>query len=157
MGCTTLLARKWPQPVAPGSARRFEVSFDSELRRQWESRTWEVGDTIQVGAFDAECVQGGRSGQIRPDFSEVLGAEVPDGSVVWEIVEPSSSSLITSASFTWDPPSGITDSADADSQTSTTRLLTVGEDVVPGEYTVMVTATCGNSEIIKQPCILQVA
>lgn len=156
MSCVTLLARKWEQAVAPGSAEDFEVSFDLYLRRQWESKTWILGDTIQAGAFDAECIKGGRSGAMRPDFTEVVDEEIPDGSARWKIIEPSGASLISAATFEWDAPEGIEVSGQADTDTSTTAVLGVDDELAKGQYEIMVTATAG-AKVIKRPCILQVA
>lgn len=158
MSCTVLLARKWEQALAPGAAREFEVDFDLSLARRWESRTWSQGDVIRGGAYDAECEEGGRSGQFEPEWPETLDEPVQDGSASWKIVAPSSASLVTTATgFEWTAPTGITASAGQDTTTGTVRKLTVAADVAPGEYEVMVTATCVNGDVIKQPCILQVA
>ncbi len=158
MSCTVLLARKWEQPTAPGGARLYQVDLDWALGRQWESKTWEQGDIIRAGAYDAECISGGRAGAVPPRFPVTLGKEFTDGSVRWKIVAPSSSSLETTINtFDWAAPTGIVASGGQDTATGSVRMLTVGSSVEPGEYELMVTATCQNGEIIKQPCILLVA
>lgn len=158
MSCTVLLARKWEQPTAPGGARLYRVDLDWALGRQWESKTWEQGDIIRAGAYDAECVTTGRSAEFAPEWPETVDEEVQDGSARWKIVAPSGSSLETTVStFGWSAPTGISATGGEDTATGSVRMLTVESSVEPGEYDLMVTATCQNGEIIKQPCILQVA
>ena len=158
MGCTTTLPRKWEGSIKAGAARLFQVKFEAELARRWESKDWEVNDVIRLdNGYDAQCVTAGRSGQFEPPWPETLGEEVQDGSARWQIVEPSGDSLETTvSSFEWTAPTGITASGGQDTTTGSVRLVTVGSNVEPGEYEIPVKATCVNSEIIIQPCILTV-
>lgn len=157
MSCTTLLARKWEQPLAAGAARLFEVDLYTALGRKWESKVWSQGDVIRAGAYDAECATAGRAGQFEPEWPQTVGEEIQDGSASWQIVEPGSDSLETTVStFEWTPPTGITAAGGQDTATASVRLVTVGSNVEPGEYEILVKATCANSEIIIQPCILTV-
>lgn len=158
MSTKVCLPRKWRQPLAPGAAREYEVDFDDALAIKWEPREWQQGDIIRAGAYDAQCLVAGRSGEVPPPWPETLDELVQDGSVTWKIIAPSASSQRTTIStFEWEPPEGIEKSGGSDGAKESSRLLTVGENVAPGEYTIVVTASCANGEKIIQPSILVVA
>ncbi len=155
---TTLLVRRWAEPVAAGSKTRFKVSSTELLAHHWPDKTdWEVGNTVRALGFDAECVEGGRAGPHEPKWPQRLDAPVTDGSIAWRIVAPGSSSLRTTATgFDWAPPDSISLSGQVNDTLESTAFLEVASDAAPGEYTVMVTITCANGEIYKRPCILVV-
>lgn len=154
--CTTLLARKWGEPIAAGASNEYEVDLSWALARRWESREWALLDTIRLSnGFDAVCEQAGRSGQRQPPWPSTIGALVADGSVRWRMAAASGSSLESSVSgFVWDPPAGISVSGGFDAAARSVRLLTVGADVPAGEHNVLVTATCSNGSVRIQPCTL---
>lgn len=159
MSCSTQIARVWPEPIAPGGERLFEVDFAEAISLHWESKDWQEGDTIRLlNGYDAQCVQAGRSGPVPPRWPDALTTTpVRDGSARWQVVAPSTASRVTSITgFEWDPPEGITDSGGQDGDTRTVRELAVASNVAPGQYEVVVTATCANGEVIVQPCVLQV-
>lgn len=158
MTCSAAIARKWDDPIVPGAANLYEVDFSWACARKWESREWALTDTIRLpNGLDAVCVGAGRSGWRPPPWPDVAGRTVMDGGVKWQIVHSSSASLETTVdTFSWASPAGITESGGEDGATRTIRLLTVSENVEAGDHTIVITATCANSSIRKQPCVLRV-
>lgn len=158
MSCTTLLPRRWDPILAPGASRRLGIDFSREFASRWGDKpTRTIGEKIRAGGYDAVCSGAGRRGASEPSWPEEVGAPVQDGSITWQIVAPSDASLITTiASTSWDPPTGISIGGKADGVTDTSAMVTIGDAVEAGEYTITVTVTCADGEIYIQPCILEV-
>ncbi len=151
-----LVARRWPDAKAPGSALRYETNFLNELARLWSPGEVSVGLVIRAGAYDAECMVAGRTGRYEQRWPQLLGESVEDGSARWRIVEPSASSYFATVdTFVWTPSAGITVDDQLDGPLWTSAVLAGG--VKGREYELVVRANLSNGEHFDQPCILEVA
>lgn len=160
MSCKTLLAQEWEQPVAPGAERRYAINLHKQLSKHWADQLdYEINDQVPAGTtgFDAKCTVAGRRGSAEPRWLKTLGATHPDGSVTWQLVNPTAASLDTTIeTFVWTLPAGLTLASQSDQDTQSSAILQVAASAAPGRYEVVITATCVNDEVIVQPCILTV-
>lgn len=142
---------RWAGSKTPSEPSRYRLDFTEEVELRWVRRIFSAGERISVGGYDAEALNAGLPGWREPRWPLVLGRDVPDGSLTWRIVEPSSASLVEVKEITWHAPEGIQVEEQKDGQLSTSAVLTGGE---PGLVTVVIKVRYASGEGFDQPCQL---
>src|SRR5687767_4775396 len=80
-----------------------------ELRRDWPYDLGAIAKSKPFNGFYLECTQAGETEFRSPTLPSTDGATVRDGSVMWTVRHPSSSSLPSISSVSWAvSPAGLT-------------------------------------------------
>lgn len=158
MSCQDEAASVWPEKE-PDATEEFAVDFTHRLTRfRTPATEYALGIRFRVpgvAGFEYEVTSAGQTADRMPIYPKTLAATIVDGSAALTCRSLSTASLVTTvSSFAWDVPSELTISGQSDAGQVSRAKLAGGESEV--DYSVVVTATCADGQIIPKRCILPV-
>ena len=161
MTCTDDAAAEFPD-IEPGAKEKHGVDFTAKLTRFWFANrdfttNIAVRPLVSTG-YQYRATTGGHSGAKEPLWPKTLAATVTDGSVIWTAEAISTTSLTTTVASipTWTVDTGLTASDTALNGQVAEAVIDAASATDGVDYSVLVTATLSDGQILKKRCILPV-